>query len=291
LLLSYRSIAAIAAASEDDAVMLRAASSLAARFKAHVSVIPAFPDPAADLVFYGATLNRATAAAAIERIECAERRHVEMIASAARTTAAEFGLAVSKDIIDGGSTSVEKRSLNPAAAISNASILSDIVIFGAQAARDRFSLGEFFGGALLSDRAPILLARGADPVLDAPVAIAWDASPQAGRAVRAALPILAQAPAIAILQYAHGLTDEQRGTADPSRLNDYLVRHGAVKTTFVAVEGARECESLLAAARTAGSSVLIAGGYGRSRFREWALGGATRTFVTAEDGPHLFLSH
>ena len=271
--------------------MLRAAASLAARFAAHVRVIPAFLDPAADLVLYGTVLNRGATAAAIERIECAERKHVEMIASAARSVATQFGLAFSEELVAGGSIFVEKRLLNPAVAISNASVLSDIVIFGAEAARERFALGEFFGGALLSDRAPILLARGVDSVLDAPIAIAWDASPQAGRAVRAALPLLTQAPAITILQCPHGLTDAQKEAAEPARLSAYLMRHGAVKPDFGAAEGLREGEALLAAARAAKSSVLIAGGYGRSRFQEWALGGATQTFVTAEEGPHLFLSH
>jgi nucleotide-binding universal stress UspA family protein len=289
--LSYRFITAIAAASEEDASMLRAAASLAARFAAHVRVIPAFADPAADLVYYGAVLSRAATAAAVERVEIAERKHVEMIGAAARAVAAEFGLAVLEEPVSGASIHVEKRSLNPAAAIANASVLSDLIVFGAQAASARFALAEFFGGALLADRAPILLARGSGAPLGVPVAIAWDASREAGRAVRAALPILAHAPAITILQQPAGLTDEQKMIADPAHLSAYLTRHGAVKPNFVVAEGAREGEALLAAARAENSGVLIAGAYGRSRFREWTLGGATRTFVGAKEGPHLFLSH
>jgi nucleotide-binding universal stress UspA family protein len=93
------------------------------------------------------------------------------------------------------------------------------------------------------------------------------------------------------MQYPHGLTDAQKEAANPARLSDYLMRHSAVEPEFVAVEGPSEGEALLAAACMQGDGVLIAGGYGRSRFREWALGGATRTFVIAEEGPHLFLSH
>jgi nucleotide-binding universal stress UspA family protein len=289
--LSYRSIAAIAAASEEDASMLRAAASLAARFAGHLRVVPAFADPAADLVYYGSVLSRAATAAAVERVECAERKHVEMIGAAARAAAAEFGLAVLDEPVAGASIHVEKRSLNPAAAITNVSVLSDLIVFGAQAASERLALADFFGGALLADRSPILLTRGAHAVLGVPVAIAWDASREAGRAVRAALPILAHAPAIAILQHPRGLTDAQKDVADPARLDAYLTGHGAVKPSFVLAEGAREGEALFAAARAEKCGVLIAGGYGRSRFQEWVLGGATRTFVEAKEGPHLFLCH
>ena len=90
--------------------------------------------------------------------------------------------------------------------------------------------------ALVFDRAPTLLVRGDHAALGAPVAIAWDASAQAGRAVRAALPILAQAPAVAILQCPQGLTGMQREAADPARLRLYLMQHGVIEPKVVLTE-------------------------------------------------------
>jgi nucleotide-binding universal stress UspA family protein len=289
--LSYRSIAAIAGANDEDVSVLRAAASLAAQFAAHVQVIPAFPDPAADLAYYGRALKRSLDPDAVQRIEQAQEEQRQKIEAAARAIAGEFGLAVSADVIAGPSVYVEKRALYPGIAISKSSVLSDLMVFGARGACEQLELGVLFGGALLLDRAPILVTRGVQRVLGAPIAIAWDASAQAGRAVRAALPLLAQAPEIAILQCPHGLADAQKEAAAPERLGAYLMRHGAVKPNFVLAEGPREGEALLAAARAAGASLLVAGGYGRSRLREWALGGATRTFLRAEEGPHLFLCH
>jgi nucleotide-binding universal stress UspA family protein len=286
---SYRSIAAIAAAAEEDASVLRAAGLLAARFGAHVRVIPAFRDPTAD--YYGTVLNRVLPSVAAERIEAAKRENCEAIELAARGAAQEFGLAVSEDLIGGLSIHVEKLSFNLATVISNVSALCDLIVFGAQAVRDRSPLRDVFGVALVFDRAPTLLVRGDHAALGAPVAIAWDASAQAGRAVRAALPILAQAPAVAILQCPQGLTGMQREAADPARLRLYLMQHGVIEPKVVLTEGRPEGNALLAAARAGACGVLVAGGYGRSRLREWALGGATRTFVEADEGPHLFLHH
>ena len=191
----------------------------------------------------------------------------------------------------GASILVERRSLNPAVATSQASVLADLIVFGAEAARGRTALGGLFAATLLFDQAPVLLVRNDQPVLGAPIAIAWDASREAGRAVRAALPLLAQAPAITIIQCPRGLAADQRETADPERLTAYLSHHSKVKPKVAVVDGDREGEAILDAAGREGCDLLVSGGYGRPRLQEFVLGGATRTFVEAREGPHLFLAH
>jgi nucleotide-binding universal stress UspA family protein len=48
---------------------------------------------------------------------------------------------------------------------------------------------------------------------------------------------------------------------------------------------------LLAGAQSETCELLVAGGYGRPRLYELALGGTTRSLVNAKDAPHVFLAH
>lgn len=70
--MTLKSIVVVACGDGSDAEVIGTAGKLAARFGAQVSVTPAFPDPAADLVYYGAALQ--TAPEAVERIIASEDR-------------------------------------------------------------------------------------------------------------------------------------------------------------------------------------------------------------------------
>jgi nucleotide-binding universal stress UspA family protein len=48
---------------------------------------------------------------------------------------------------------------------------------------------------------------------------------------------------------------------------------------------------LLEAARAADAALFVAGAFGHARLAETLFGGATRTFLHAEESLHLFLSH
>ncbi|MGZ9113087.1 MAG: universal stress protein, partial [Brevundimonas sp.] len=149
---------------------------------------------------------------------------------------------------------------------------------------------EMLSQALLSDRAPVLIARGDPDRLAGAAAIAWDGSPQAGRAVRAALPLLAGASTIHVLQC---VTTLDRQTADPDidMLNAYLTLHGVGAGVATLVEGQDEGAALIAAAQAMEAGLLVAGAWGHSRLRETVFGGATRSFLGRKDGPGLLLAH
>jgi nucleotide-binding universal stress UspA family protein len=48
---------------------------------------------------------------------------------------------------------------------------------------------------------------------------------------------------------------------------------------------------LLAAARNVDAALFVAGAFGHARLAETVFGGATRTFLHADEALHLFLSH
>ena len=71
----------------------------------------------------------------------------------------------------------------------------------------------------------------------------------------------------------------------------HLARHGVkAEAAHVVVENVAVGDALLSRAADLGSDLIVMGGYGHSRLREFALGGATRTLLEHMTVPTL-LSH
>jgi len=123
---------------------------------------------------------------------------------------------------------------------------------------------------------PVLLAPAhSPPDLGQSIAIGWNDSAEAARAVAGALPFLRHAKTVRVLTL--GATD----TADGPALAKALAWRGIVATArhIAPVHGAGIGEQLLAGARDDGADLLVMGGYGKAPWREMLLGGATRQVV------------
>jgi nucleotide-binding universal stress UspA family protein len=133
----------------------------------------------------------------------------------------------------------------------------------------------------------VLLApvRPAAPIGEV-VAIAWNASVEAARAVAASLPFLYQAREI------HILTAGDDDRAHDSELSAYLAWHGIVATAHHvrSLAGVGIGELLLATAREHGADLLVMGGYGHAPWREMIFGGATRQIIGTSRLP-ILLAH
>jgi nucleotide-binding universal stress UspA family protein len=120
------------------------------------------------------------------------------------------------------------------------------------------------------------------------VAIAWDASRAATRAVFDALPLLKLAKQVRILTIRNDkplLSDDRYG------LKAYLGRHGINSIVEdVDANNRGTAEVLKTYVRENDVSLLIMGGYGHSRAREFILGGATKA-VLRHPFQWTFLSH
>ncbi len=286
--MSLKRILALASSGAGDATCLSFAAHLAGQHDSVVEVLPVYLDSAVDMVALGMTLGATLSRQAVEELAAAERELQERVEDAARRAANEADVVYGAG--DGAPRmSVLGRGLRPALALSREAALADLVIL-AQAAVDSAPGREVLGQALLADRAPVLVARGDPERLSGAAAIAWDGSPQAGRAVRAALPLLAMASRIHVLQCVTGL-DPRAGDPDISALNAYLKLHGVGEGEATLVEGADEGAALVAAAQGKGGGILVAGAWGHSRLREFVFGGATRSFLHAADGPSVLLAH
>lgn len=286
--MSLKHMIAIATGGDGDSQALGLASSLASQHDGVVEVLPIYPDSAADMIALGLTLGATLSQAAVQELVAAEQEIQGRIEGAARTAAKEA------DVVFGAGEgapriSVLGRGLRPPLALSRHASLSDLVIFD-QGHLDHGLGREAFEQCLLGERSPVLITRQGPDALSGPAAIAWDGSPQAGRAVRAALPLLAMASEIHIVQCVSGL---DRDTMDPDTdlLNAYLRLHGLGEGLVTLAEGADEGAALIGAAKGKAATLMVAGAWGHSRLREAVFGGATRAFLRCTYGPNLLLAH
>ena len=122
------------------------------------------------------------------------------------------------------------------------------------------------------------------------VVCCWDGSRTAARAINDALPLLRKANAVEIFVVENEKTaNEQilRGT----EIGRHLARHNIkveVKTTLAADSDV--ANAILSHVADGSASLLVMGGYGHSRLREFVFGGATRGILSAVTVP-VFMSH
>lgn len=128
-----------------------------------------------------------------------------------------------------------------------------------------------------------------DPIALDRVVVAWDFSRQSARAVADALPILKKAKHVFVVTVSNEkvIDTKQSGV----ELAKYLARHGVdVVLDVVDAAGRSIGEVLEAQVARRNGDLLVMGAYGHSRFREFVLGGATRSMLDRPPVP-VFLSH
>lgn len=122
------------------------------------------------------------------------------------------------------------------------------------------------------------------------IAIAWDGSMCALRAVHTALPLLKRARRVVLLEHgsAHSPLDGWQPSFDIAR---YLTQHDlAPQRHPVSERGKGIGNDLLQAAAQVQADLLVMGGYGHSRLRERIAGGATRE-VLAQTTMPVWMHH
>jgi nucleotide-binding universal stress UspA family protein len=121
------------------------------------------------------------------------------------------------------------------------------------------------------------------------VMICWDGSRTAARAVADAIPILGESSRIEIVSVTseRGKEDEIEGVD----IGQHLARHG-LKVDVHRISGGNidVADALLSHAADSAADLLVMGGYGHSRLREFVLGGVTRSIFQSMTLPVL-LSH
>ena len=106
---------------------------------------------------------------------------------------------------------------------------------------------------------------------------AWNGSAEATRALRAALPLLKQSRRVVVLEGEQRRAAREVAWKPPLDLDAYLSRHGiAFESRAFSADSDEAGVRLLAECAALSADLLIMGMYGRGRFSEWIVGGATR---------------
>jgi nucleotide-binding universal stress UspA family protein len=123
------------------------------------------------------------------------------------------------------------------------------------------------------------------------VLIAWNARREACRAVNDALPILEQAKSVRVLALKGRGKLKGHGDLPGADIAAHLARHGIqVEAEFGTAEDIDVGDMLLSTVASEGADLLVMGGYGRSRMREYVMGGATQHMLRHMTVPVL-MSH
>lgn len=145
-----------------------------------------------------------------------------------------------------------------------------------------------FNAALTASGRPLLLAPPAALTLGQRIAVLWNDSIEAGRAVADALPLLQRAETVTVL------TAREGRAAAPTihgELAAYLAWHGvAAEFRKADTTGYPTGETLLLETERCQADLVVMGAYGHSRLRELVLGGVTNHVIQNAAIP-VFLCH
>lgn len=151
----------------------------------------------------------------------------------------------------------------------------------------------YFGGLLIESGRPVLVVppRCKVPVPPKRIVVAWRPTRECVRAFHDALPLLMAAESVDILVVDPIVGDLAHGEQPGADIAAHLSRHGVkVNVEVRQSHDNRIASVLLDHVRETRANMLVAGGYGHSRFREWALGGVTRELLSEANIP-VFYSH
>lgn len=118
------------------------------------------------------------------------------------------------------------------------------------------------------------------------ILVAWKDTRESARAVAEALPFLQQAREV-IVAVIEEWASEELNIESGADIGRYLSRHG-VSAEVRKISGWSDTgAALLNEAKLCAADMIVMGGYGHSRFREWVLGGVTRHVLSESPVPVL----
>ena len=265
-------------ASPRSAVRLRMARALATRHGAHVTALYAVTPAALEhplSVMEGA----AVVVPLLQQLD--EDRRREARARFDREQSGQLSVAWVEDCRTPLAPNVAERSL-----------ASDLLVLGQHDPDDLQQAGvpaDFATTVLVSGGRPALVVPHAGEFPDdvRQVLVAWKPTPEAARALHAALPLLSRAQRVHVAA-APGLlaADDRLG------LFHWFSAHGLAERvqSHAAPPDAQAGEGLLSLAADVDADLLVMGCYGHGRLREFVLGGASRTVLQGMTLPVL-MSH
>lgn len=173
-------------------------------------------------------------------------------------------------------------------AVSDAAGMADLIVLNRDIKNSYPDMDEIAGRVLLKSGRPIVAVPGSCRRFDAfgSALVAWDGSREAEAALRAAVPLLALAASVTLIECSDGSIK-----APAEEAATYLSRHG-IKPMIHRVPASIGLPStiLLDEIESREAAYLVMGGFGHSRLAEALLGGVTWRMLHESPVP-LFLAH
>ena len=121
------------------------------------------------------------------------------------------------------------------------------------------------------------------------IVLAWKDTRETRRAALDAVPLMKRVKVVTVVEIAEeeNIADARTRVADVAR---WLHGHDITADTQACASSEDDSGQLRSLAHTLGADCIVAGAYGHSRIREWALGGVTRELLLRSDRC-AFLSH
>jgi nucleotide-binding universal stress UspA family protein len=263
-------------------VVLETALAAAQRFGAHLEVLYIRPDPRFAVPYATLGMSGRMKKTVMESARQSANEQAVKARAAFKKFFGKHGIPIVKRPPAGAPVSASWREGvgNPSDVVAQRGLYADLIVVPRPAAAS--AAAEMLEAALLQTGQPLLIVPPqSQECVASKIAIGWNASAEAARAVAAAMPCLTVADAVTILI-------SPKRAASAKDLADHLVWHGVKASVHQFRVGTRSVgETLLAEARALKADLLVIGGYSHVRARELLFGGVTRHILAAAEIPVL----
>lgn len=248
--------------------LVKCAGNLAKRFDAHlIGLSAAEPSPA--------LMGIEGAVATVEFYE-QEREEIE---TRLRAVENEFRSMIPAGVETSWRSYVE----SPNQSVASTARCADLIVTGSHlgSVSQNYLRMLDVGELVLTAGRPILVAgSGTTEVKAEKIVVGWKDTKEARRALADAMPFLKAASDVVVVTINEGdLGAEKASLAD---VLGWLRRHDVRVRGDVYPVKDGPADSLEATARLLEADLVVTGGYGHSRFREWLFGGMTRDLLAAQ---------
>lgn len=195
-----------------------------------------------------------------------------------------------------GVNSVERRRVDDEVGMSLClqARYADLVVISQRQASEpiHFAQPDFTPYVVLNCARPVLVlpAAGAGGEIGKRVTVGWNGSPQAVRAIASAIGMLRRAEQVKLVVLANDDASDVHGEQPGADMALYLARLGVKVEVNTRHAGQDDGAALLSFAADQGSDLIVMGAFGHSRFREFVLGGVTRSALASSPLP-LWMAH
>lgn len=179
----------------------------------------------------------------------------------------------------------------PTASVASTARCADLIVTGSHPGSSSMNhqrcldMGELI---LTAGRPVLVVGTGVEEIKANKIVVGWKDTREARRAVLDALPLLKAASDVVVVTISEGDVGAERSSLDD--ILKWMHRHDVKARGDLYSNKDNAAGALEATSRLLESDLVVTGGYGHSRLREWLFGGMTRELLAAP-GINRFMSN